>query len=99
MGERVRTTRRGEEGLLGEVGVQPDVAVVLGLVQAREWVKEHAGWALAIEGVERLAFLDEWWGQLADVVVSDVMDSLNSRTACRASTETSCWTPVRSWWK
>lgn len=39
--------------------MQPDVAVVLGLVQARERVEEHARGALAVERVERLALCRE----------------------------------------
>lgn len=45
----------GGVGLLGEVGVQPDVAVVLGLVEARERVEERAGRERAVERVEGFA--------------------------------------------
>lgn len=72
--------------------MQPNVAVVLGLVQARERIKEPAGRERAIERVERFALC---YRSACESDNAGMGDKLNSRTACRASTDTSCTTPVR----
>lgn len=53
----VRDAVRVEEGahVLGEVGMQPDVTVVLGFVEPGEGVKERAGGQLTIDCAPRFA--------------------------------------------
>jgi hypothetical protein len=82
----------GRDDELGKVGMQSHVAVLC-LVNVREFVEQRVLWTLAVYGV--VLFTVCRMRQRTAKVTSNSLGSLNSNTACRASTCTSSSWPVR----